>query len=98
VQNQRVDQGVHDEVVFPIGGAQEVPPIVQVPHDARILVGVIGMKVDADVLDCRVDLDRIDAIGSEVRRVRDVVAGAGADDQHVLERRAPAVLLQQIDN
>ncbi|TDM81405.1 hypothetical protein CEE95_14840, partial [Lactobacillus crispatus] len=60
-------------------------------------IGLVGMVVDADVLDRGIDLDRIDALHAEAQGVRQVVAGAGADDHDVLERRAAAVLLQQMD-
>ena len=42
----------------------------------------------ADLVDDRVDLDGVDVLRAVLQRGRDVVARAGADDQHVLERPA----------
>ena len=74
------------------GGAQEMPAVVEMRRHARVLIGMIGMLVDADVLDDGIDLDRVEPLDAEAQRVRHVVARTGADDQHVLERRAAAVL------
>ena len=54
------------------------------------------MVAPADPLDDRIDLDGIDALGAPHQRAADVVAGAGADDQHVAEGVAAGVAVQQV--
>ena len=75
---------------------QEVAAVVEVHGDARIVVGTIGMVPLADPLDDRIDLDRVDALGAPRQRAADVVAGAGADDQHLAERLAAGVAIEQV--
>ena len=74
-----------------------MPTVVQVAGDAGVFVGPVGVVADADVLDHRVDLDRVHPGRAEPQRVRQVVAGARADDQHVPERLAAARPLQEMD-
>ena len=97
MQDQRIDERVDDEIVFLIGRAQEMASVIEMRHDARIAVRMIGMVVAADVLDDGVDLDRIDVLGAEFQRVGEIVARPRADDEHVLKGLAAAVLLQQMN-
>src|SRR5262249_26228006 len=97
VQDQRVHAAVHDQVIFAVGGAQEMPAVVKVTDDSLVLVRVVGVGADADVLDHGVDLDRVDAFPAKAQRVSDVVARAGADNQDISKRRTAAVLLQQMN-
>ena len=46
-QGQRVGQGEQDQVVLGVGGLQERPAVVDVPGDPRIVVGVVGVLLDA---------------------------------------------------
>ena len=48
--------------------------------------GWSGFICFADLGDPRVDLHRVDVLGALGQRQRDVGAGAGADDEHVVER------------
>ena len=97
VQDQRVDQRIDDEVVFLFGRAQEVPSVIKVGHDTRVRIGLVRMMMDADVLDDRIDLHRVDALHAVAQRVRQIVAGAGADHHDIVKRRAAAALLQEVD-
>ena len=49
------------------------------------------MRRAAERKDRRVDLDRVDVARAVAHRGRDVVAGAGADDEHALGSRLEAV-------
>ena len=49
---------------------------------------MVGVVLGAEAQDHRVDLDGIDVPGAMPQRRRDVSAGAGAEDQHVVERVA----------
>jgi hypothetical protein len=60
VQDQRVDEGVDDQIVFLVGLAKEVPAVVQVQVDARVLVGAGRVMSHADPRDHGVDFDRVD--------------------------------------
>ena len=64
--------------------------------DARIVVRAVRMVALADPLDDGIDLDRVDALGAPRQRAADVVAGAGADDQHLAERLAAGVAVEQV--
>ncbi len=73
--------------------AQERPAVVDDPRHPRVVVGVIGVMLDADALDGGVDLDRIHVLGAAIERDGHVRAAAGADDEHVVVRatREPLV-------
>jgi hypothetical protein len=47
---------------------------------------VIGVVLGAELLDLRVDLDRVDVLCSRGEGGRDVVAVPGADHEHVARR------------
>ena len=49
----------------------------------RVLVGLGGVQVAPGALEHRVDLDRVDVVRALGQGQRDVVAVAGAHDQHV---------------
>jgi len=93
VQDQRIHQGIDGEIIFALGRSQEMPAVIDVSRHARVLIGMVRIPVDADTLNDRIDLDGIDVANSEVKRVIDVVAGARADDQLLLERRTSGALL-----
>jgi hypothetical protein len=97
VEYERVDESVGDQVVRVVGDAEEVPAVVHVTNDARVLIGPVRMMPKTDVEDHGVDLDGVDSRDTEPKGVGDVVSGACSDDEHVLERRAGRVLLQQVD-
>ena len=63
--------------------------------------GRFGWSSDPDLLDLRVDLDRVDMARAMLQRNRHIGAGSGAHDQHPLERpiREPAIdlLVERID-
>ena len=100
-QRQRIGQGEDHEVVLARAAPQERPPVVVDPGHARIVVRPVRVVADTDLLDLRVDLDRVDMLGAVLERHRDVRAGAGPDDQHALERplREPAIdlLVERVD-
>ena len=58
--------------------------------------GPIRMIALAEPLDHRIDLDRVDALGAPLQRAADVVARSGADDQHLAERLAAGVAIEQV--
>ncbi len=84
-QRQRVGQGQDHEVVVLVGLAQERPPVVDRRRHPRILVGPEHVLVAADPVDRGIDLDGVDVAVAALDRRGDVVAGPGADDQHVVE-------------
>ena len=47
VQDQRVDQRVADQVVLPVGLADEAAAVVEVDRDPRVVVGPVGMMASA---------------------------------------------------
>jgi len=85
-QRQRVREREEDQVVFAVGALDERAPVVHVRVDARVLVRMIRVVAPPEVLELRVDLDRVDPPRSLRERDRDVVAVPGADDQHVVQR------------
>ena len=85
LQGQRVDQREHHQVVLLRRGPEEVPRIVGDDVDAGIVVGTVGMVLAPEPHDHRIDLHRVDALRAVQERGGDVGAGAGAEDQHVLE-------------
>ena len=85
LQRQRINQRKDDEVVFLVRGAEEVPGVVVDDRYARIVERMVGMQALAEPEDRRVDLHGIDVLGAVHQRGRDVGAGAGAENQHVLE-------------
>ena len=62
-----------------------MPRIVGDDVDAGIVVGTVGMVLAPEPHDDRIDLHRVDVLRAVQERRRDVGAGAGAEDQHVLE-------------
>ena len=94
-QGQRIRQGEDDEVVLLGGAPQEGAAVVDDPGHAGIVVRAVRMVANADLLDLRVDLDRVDVARAMLERDRDVRAGARADDQDPVVRplREPAVHL-----
>ena len=85
-QRERVRLRHHDQVVLLVRRAQERPPVVDDPRDARILVGAHPVSVDAELQDRRVDLDGVHMTIAARDGHRHVVARARADDQRVVER------------
>ena len=83
---ERVGDRVEDEVVAAIGVVEEGPAVLDVHGDPRVLVRMIRMAVAAEPIQERIDLHGVDALGAVRQRDRDVVAAAGADDEHVRER------------
>src|SRR5439155_3288019 len=77
-------------------GAREAAAVVEADRDAGVGIGLVGVQAAADLVDPRVDLDRVDALDARAQRRRDVVAAASADDHHVLERPAAGVAVEQI--
>ena len=96
MQRQRIDHRIADQVVRPVGLADEAPPVVEVDRDPRVVVGPVGMVAAAEHVDHRVDLDGVDVPRPLPQRRRHVVARAGADDHHVLERLAARVAVEQV--
>ena len=90
MQRERIDERIHDHVVFHAALAEESSAVGQVDTDARIAVGLVGMLESSDVVDHRVDLDGIDVLHAVGEGCRDVIARAGADDQDIVERPPPA--------
>src|ERR1700736_527408 len=92
VENQRVDERILDKVVFVLGGAQVVPPIVKMSADPRVGIGSVGIISDADALDNRIDLHRVDAAYAVAQGMADIVARSRADNQHIREWQAAECL------
>src|SRR2546430_16917029 len=63
---------------------------------ARILIRLIGMKLLSQAIDGRINLDCVDVLSAPLQRATDIVTGAGADYQHVCERGAPGIWMQQV--
>ncbi len=65
-----------------------MPPVVKVSADPRVRIGSVGIFSDADALDNRIDLHRIDVANGVAKGVVDIVARTRADNQRVVEWRA----------
>ncbi len=63
-ERQRVGQREQDQVVLLVGPLEERPPVVDVDADARVVVGSLGVTLGADLLQPRIDLDRVDVLGA----------------------------------
>ena len=74
-----------------------MPAVVQMRNHARILVGVVGIVTEANLLNHRIDLYRVDTVDPESKRMIDIISGAGPDYQYVLEWSSAAVLLKQVN-
>ncbi len=85
-EGQRVGQGEEDEVVLLVVARQEGATVVDVDADARVVVGLVRVDLAADLLDPRVDLHRVDVLRALGQGEGDVGAGAGAHDEHAVER------------
>ena len=53
-ERERVREREEDEVVLPVGAREEGAPVVDVRRHARVGVRLIGVLLDADLLDARV--------------------------------------------
>ena len=58
--------------------------VVDVHVDPRVLVRVVRVELPTQGLDLGIDLYGVDALRPLRQRDRDVVPGAGADDQHIV--------------
>ena len=85
---ERVRDRIQHEVVPPLGVVQERSSVLDVHGHPRILIRAVGVKVAAQPIEERVDLDGVDVSGSSRQSDRNVIAAAGPDDQHVVERVA----------
>ena len=85
-ERQGVGEGEQDQVVLLVGPLKEGSPVVDVDADARVVVWVLRVTLGADLLEARVDLDRVHVPGALGQRDRHVRPRPGADDQDVLER------------
>ena len=80
-ERQRVWQREHDEVVRLIGTVQECPTVVDDPVNTGILIGMVGMELDADGHQLRIDLHRVDRLGAIGERGCHIVAVACPDHE-----------------
>src|SRR5258708_145678 len=97
MQDQRVDEGIRDQVVFSVGGTQKVAAVVEIADHSVVLVWMVRVKTNADVLYDRVDLNSIDSFHAISKRVCQVVAPASTDYHDVLKRRCAALSLEQMN-
>src|SRR5262245_59293879 len=97
MQYKRINQRVDDEIISTLGQAQEMSPIINMRSDARILIRSVLIEANADILDGGIDLDSVDMLDPIPQGMVDIVAGAGADDERILERLATAILLQEVN-
>ena len=86
-QGERVGQGEQDQVVLTLLSLDKGPAVVDMDRHPGVLVRMARVVARAEVLDDRVDLDRIDVLGAVGQRDRDVVAVPGSDDEDSVERR-----------
>ena len=91
VFNDGITQVFDRQVVFFVGLAHEAAAVVEVDADTGIIVRLVGVIPLADLVDGRIDLDRVDVLRAVQEGVRHVVTGARADDQYVAERVAGSV-------
>ena len=96
-ERQGVGEREQDQVVLLVGPLEERPPIVDVDADARVVVGVLGVTLGADLLEAGVDLDRVHVPGALGQCDRHVRPRPGADDQDVLEGCRRALVGQEVD-
>ena len=73
------------------------PAVINERRDPRVLEGAVGIQLDADRMDPRVDFHGVDVPGAEPQRDRDIVTGPGADDEDVVGRGAHARVWDAID-
>ena len=97
VENERIHQRIDDEIVLTLGSSKEMPSVVEMTLDARVVVRPVGILGDADSLDLRIDFDRVDMPRPITQCMVDVIAGSCADDQHVLEGRSAGRSVEQVD-
>ena len=83
MQDERVDERVDGEVVLLAGMACEAAAVVQVYRHSRIGVGRAGMVAAPELVDPRIDLDRVDALGAGAQSRRDIVSAPRADDHEL---------------
>ena len=97
VQHQRIDQGVDDQVVLAVGLADEAAAVVEVDRDPRVVVRAVrdGRSRPSSLMTGSISTAST-CLAPVPERGGDVVARAGADDQHVVERRAAGVAVQQV--
>ncbi len=88
LHGQRVDEREDDQVVLLVGRPQVVSCVVVDPRHPRIGVRPIRMVGEAQPHDHGIDLDGVHVRRAVLQRGRDVGAGPGAEDEHVLERVA----------
>ncbi len=94
-ERERVGQREEDQVVLRVCLLEERPAVVDMTGDSRVLIGMVGVVLLTKPQQRRVDLDGIDVLDAVCERDRDIGAGAGADDEHVLrDRRDPVVGLE----
>src|SRR5205085_102843 len=75
-----------DDVVKLVGTLEERASVVDVDADAAVVVRMARMKRLAELLEPRVDLDRIDVLDSLGQGDCDVASRAGPYDQYVFRR------------
>ena len=91
-EGERVGQGKDNQVILVGGILQEVAPIIDDHVHARVLVGMIGVKLDTKLLDGGINLhrgDRIHAVGLGNRHVRPCTR---TQDQRVVEGLAEGLI------
>ena len=66
---------------MPVRTLQERAAVVDVAVHARIRERMVGMQLLSELVQARVDLHRVDALGASGQRERDVVARSGPDDR-----------------
>ena len=85
-QDERVRKSEEDEVILPIAPLEERSAILDVITDPRVLIGPVRVALSTEPLEDRVDLDGVDVPRASGEREGDVVAGAGPDDEHLVQR------------
>ena len=96
-QRQRVGQREQDEVVVVLRLLDEGAPVIDVDAHARVLVRPARMERLAERLDLGIDLDGVDVLRALGERDGDVVAVAGSDDQHVVERPGDVSIGKEVE-
>ena len=82
----RIQHAIDDQVILLLGGAEEIPRVVDRQVDAGVVVWTLGMIFGAKECDRGIDFDGIDMGSAHPQRGRHVIAAAGADDGHALRR------------
>src|SRR5262249_17353990 len=96
VQNQGIDQGVDDEIVFLVGRTQEIASIADMHGHPFVVIRLVRMIFFSQLQNSPINFHRIDVLGPPLESPANIIAGAGADNKYILERLAARIAIEQV--